>query len=67
MDDSYFRQRKSVFPSLNRKTPSTDIEMLPNKKGYVFKTITGSDENVILRKIARQLISTYIKLELHLT
>lgn len=57
------------FPVLTEKLReiSTDIEMLPNKKGYVFKTITGSDENVILRKIARQLISTYIKLELHLT
>ena len=57
------------FPTLTQKLReiSTDIEILPNKKGYVFTTITGSDENMILRKIARQLISTYIKLELHLT
>ena len=54
------------FPILTRALSeiSKDIEILPNKKGYIFKTVTGTEENVILRKIARLLISTCIKLDL---
>lgn len=45
---------------------SKDIEILPNKKGYIFKRIDVSamEDNDILRKIARLLISTCIKLNL---
>ena len=54
------------FPILTRALSeiSKDIEILTNKKGYIFKALTGTEENVILRKIARLLISTCIKLDL---